>query len=69
MAGHMIVSPPTEHGGRKVLVDDLYLGTAFSLQDLTVFLERAGLEGFDELDIAGSDLIEWRGGGPDDWEP
>ncbi|HET6633718.1 MAG TPA: hypothetical protein VFH77_01685 [Streptomyces sp.] len=47
--------------------DGAILGTAYSLHDLAVFLERAGLEGFDDLDAAGSPLIEWRGGGPDVW--
>jgi hypothetical protein len=46
----VIVSPPTETGGRRVQVDDKTLGTAYSLHDLTVFLERAGLEGLDEVD-------------------
>ncbi|WP_426568121.1 hypothetical protein [Streptomyces canus] len=63
----VIVYPPTETGGRRVQVDEKTLGTAFSLHDLAVFLERAGLEGWDELDVAASDLIEWLGGGPDVW--
>ncbi|MFI1701982.1 hypothetical protein ACH419_39380 [Streptomyces bobili] len=63
----VIVYPPTETGGRRVRVDGTILGMAFSLHDLTVFLERAGLEGYDELDVAGWDRIEWRGGGPDVW--
>lgn len=64
----VVVYPPAaEGGGRRVRVDGEILGTAYSLQDLTVFLERAGLEGWDELDVAGAELIEWRGGGPDAW--
>jgi hypothetical protein len=64
----VVVYPPAEGGGRRVRVDGRILGTAYTLHDLTVFLERSGLEGVDELDVAASDLIEWRGGGPDDWE-
>ncbi|MEV6699323.1 hypothetical protein AB0M68_19465 [Streptomyces sp. NPDC051453] len=50
-------------------MDGKTLGTAYSLHDLTVFLQHAGIDGWDELDVAGSDLIEWRGGGPDVWMP
>lgn len=63
----VIVYPPSEMGGRRVRVDGQILGTAYSLHDLTVFLQHAGLEGWDDLDVAGTDLIEWRGGGPDVW--
>lgn len=48
-------------------VDSQTLGIAHSLQDLSVFLERAGLEGLDEVDVANSHLIEWHGGGPEVW--
>ncbi|MGW9030070.1 hypothetical protein ACWGQ5_39460 [Streptomyces sp. NPDC055722] len=71
----VIVYPPSETGGRRVRVDGVILGTAYSLQDLSVFLRRAGIEGWTEVnplveDIVESyaDLIEWRGGGPDVWE-
>ena len=68
MAEHrVIVFPPSESGGRRVQVDGEMLGTAFSLHDLAVFLERAGLEGVDELDVAESPMIEWHGGGPEGW--
>lgn len=30
-------------------------------------LRRAGLEGLDEYDVVRSEIIEWRGGGPDVW--
>jgi hypothetical protein len=68
----MIVYPPSETGGRRVRVDGIILGTAYSLQDLSVFLE---LEGWTEVDLMAPDLvdsaaelIEWRGGGPDVWQ-
>lgn len=67
-SARVVVSPPEEHGGRRIYVDGQPLGTAFSLHDLAVFLERAGLEGWDELDVARhAQLIEWHGGGPDVW--
>ncbi|MGI5514595.1 hypothetical protein [Streptomyces sp. CA-106131] len=54
-------------GGRRIRIDDEVLGTAYSLRDLAVFLRHAGLVGWDELDVAESDLIEWHGGGPEVW--
>ncbi|MFJ4551079.1 hypothetical protein ACIP4X_17940 [Streptomyces sp. NPDC088817] len=44
--------------------DGTILGTAYSLHDLSVFMERAGL---DDLDVAMSPLVEWHGGGPEEW--
>ncbi|QHA07901.1 hypothetical protein GQF42_35580 [Streptomyces broussonetiae] len=64
----VIVFPPGEGGGRRVQVDSETLGTAHSLHDLSVFLERAGLEGLDVVDLVNSPLIEWLGGGPEVWE-
>ncbi|AWT41233.1 MULTISPECIES: hypothetical protein [Streptomyces] len=65
----VIVSPPSPTGGRRVRIDDRILGTAYSLHDLTVFLQNAGLTGWDELDVLESDLIEWHEGGPEVWGP
>ncbi|MFB7115562.1 hypothetical protein [Streptomyces sp. NPDC056291] len=67
MAARVIVDPPGEGGGRRVCADGTVLGTAYSLHDLTVYVERAGLEGLDELDVAMSPLVEWHGGGPEVW--
>ncbi|MCX4993823.1 hypothetical protein [Streptomyces longwoodensis] len=64
----VVVYPPSETGGRRVRVDGEILGTAYTLHDVSVFLERAGLEGWDELDVAQAEMIEWRGGGPGQWE-
>ncbi|MGI5135852.1 hypothetical protein [Streptomyces sp. CA-106110] len=63
----VIVAAPCGSGGRRVCVDDAFLGTASSLHELMVFLQHAGLVGGDELDVAESDLIEWHGGGPEVW--
>lgn len=61
------VSPPSESGGRRVRVDGESLGTAYSLRDVAVLLQRAGLEGWDEMDVLESGLIDWQGGGPEVW--
>ncbi|MEU1414966.1 hypothetical protein [Streptomyces sp. NPDC005731] len=63
----IVVEAPGLSGGRSVRVGDETLGTANSLHDLTVFLQCIGLVGWDELDVAESDLIEWHGGGPEVW--
>ncbi|MYV48008.1 hypothetical protein [Streptomyces sp. SID2888] len=61
----MIESPPGEGGGRRVRVDGEIIGTAYSLQDLTFFLQNAGLAGQDALNVAAWGQIEWHGGGPE----
>jgi len=52
-----------------VRVDGEILGLAHSRSDLVHLLRRAGLEDIDETDVVRSRLIEWRGGGPDVWNP
>ncbi|MGW1888615.1 hypothetical protein [Streptomyces sp. NPDC001970] len=42
---------------------------AYSVRDVAALLQTAGLQDFDEMDVVRSDLIEWRGGGPDVWAP
>lgn len=64
----VIVYPPDEQGGRRVRVDGAILGLAYSVQDLARFMQEAGLQEWDEMDVVRSALIEWRGGGPDVWE-
>ncbi|MET9730150.1 hypothetical protein ABZZ79_05580 [Streptomyces sp. NPDC006458] len=64
----VIVCPPKQTGGRKVRIDDRTVGTARSLHDLTVLLRNVGLAGWDELDVADSDLVEWHEGGPEIWK-
>ncbi|MET9142416.1 hypothetical protein [Streptomyces sp. NPDC004042] len=63
----VIVSPPDESGGRRVRVDGTILGLAYGIQDVARFMQEAGLQEFDEMDVVRSGLIEWRGGGPDAW--
>lgn len=63
----VIVYPPSPTGGRRVRVDGEILGLATGLADVAEFLRRAGLEGLDADDVARSEIIEWRGGGPHEW--
>ncbi|QEV16138.1 hypothetical protein [Streptomyces alboniger] len=63
----VVVDPPDEEGGRRVRVDGQVSGRAYSVQDVVAFLQEAGLQGFDEMDVVRSSLIELRGGGPDVW--
>ncbi|MEV8124804.1 hypothetical protein AB0P07_11925 [Streptomyces sp. NPDC085944] len=63
----VIVYPPDESDGRRVRVDGTILGLAYSTQDVAAFLQEAGLQGWDDLDVVRSGLIEWRGGGPEVW--
>ena len=63
----VIVYPPDEQGGRRVRVDGTILGRAYSVRDIAAFMQEAGQQSFDEMDVVRSALIEWRGGGPDVW--
>lgn len=68
MAEHrVVVDAPAEGGGRRVRVDGEVLGVAYGLRDLSEFLQRAGAEHLDEVDVADSPVIEWYGGGPEVW--
>jgi hypothetical protein len=63
----VIVYPPDATGGRRVRVDSTILGLAYSVQDVARFMQEAGLQDWDEMDVVRSALIEWRGGGPETW--
>ncbi|WP_086765389.1 hypothetical protein [Streptomyces bobili] len=64
----VIVYPPDEQGGRRVRIDGTILGLAYSVMDVARFMQEAGLQEFDEMDVVRSTLIEWRGGGPQVWK-
>ncbi|MCF1592192.1 hypothetical protein [Streptomyces muensis] len=64
----VVVYPPAVDGGRRVRVDDQFLGMAYGLLDVAEFLRRAGIEGADPDYVRQTGLIEWRGGGPDVWD-
>ncbi|MFH9403285.1 hypothetical protein ACH4JS_26570 [Streptomyces sp. NPDC017638] len=63
----VVIYPPDQEGGRRVRVDGKLLGRAYSVRDVAAFMQEAGLEGWDEMDVIRSGLIEWRGGGPEAW--
>ncbi|WP_409467498.1 hypothetical protein [Streptomyces sp. HC307] len=63
----IVIYPPAGDGGRRVRVNDRFLGMAYGLLDIVEFLRLAGLEDVDEGWLRQSGLIEWRGGGPDEW--
>lgn len=60
----VVVGRPSPDGGRRVRADGEMLGLAHGLRDVAEFLRRAGLE---DVDVETSELIEWRGGGPEVW--
>lgn len=63
----VVIYPPDEEGGRRVRIDGTILGMAYSVKDIAAFMQDAGLQDFDEMDVVRSALIDWRGGGPGDW--
>ncbi|MFJ8630461.1 hypothetical protein [Streptomyces sp. NPDC093568] len=65
----IVVYPPAEDGGRRVRVDDQFVGMAYGLLDIVEFLRLAGLENVDDDWVRQSGLVEWRGGGPESWAP
>ncbi|MEV5979694.1 hypothetical protein [Streptomyces sp. NPDC052114] len=54
----VVVYPPDEDGGRRVRVDGQISGRAYSLRDVAAFLQEAGLQDYDEMDVVRSTLIE-----------
>ncbi|MDX3762998.1 hypothetical protein PV684_49175 [Streptomyces sp. AK02-04a] len=63
----VIVCPLTKGEGRQVRVDGQPVGAACSLSGWAEIMRRAGWAGRDEIDVADSPIIEWRGGGPEVW--
>ncbi|WTF00847.1 hypothetical protein OHB14_57895 [Streptomyces sp. NBC_01613] len=61
-----VVLPPSEDGGRSVTIQGERVGTAYSLFDVLEFLHQVGLPAEDRA-VDDPELIEWRGGGPYDW--
>jgi hypothetical protein len=64
----VVVYPAADDGGRRVRVDDAFIGMAYTLIDIAEFLRRAGMDDVEASDVAAADWIEWRGGGPGVWE-
>lgn len=63
----VVIYPLAEDGGRRVRLGDRFVGLAYGLLDIVEFLRLAGLDDVDDLWVQQSALIEWRGGGPEDW--
>ncbi|MEU7558603.1 hypothetical protein [Streptomyces eurythermus] len=61
---HIVVHSPALDGSRRVTEGDVTLGVASHLDDVVEILRLADL---DRIEVEESDLIEWQGGGPDDW--
>jgi hypothetical protein len=63
----IVIYPPASDGGRRVRLTDRFVGLAYAVLDIVEFLRLAGLDDVDEVWVRQSPLIEWRGGGPDQW--
>lgn len=61
------VFPPADGKARHARVDGEILGRAYSVRDIARFLQEAGLQSWDEMDVVRSRLVDWRGGGPGEW--
>ncbi|MCI4045855.1 MULTISPECIES: hypothetical protein [unclassified Streptomyces] len=62
----VIVHTAHEDGGRYVTVRGKQLGLARSVSDVIDFLCAVGID-LDGEEIATPALVEWRGGGPEQW--
>lgn len=62
----VVVLAPSPDGGRRVMVHGEHAGTAYSFFDVLELLHSAGLPTEDTA-VDDPALIEWRGGGPYDW--
>jgi hypothetical protein len=63
----VVVFPPEPDGGRRVTIRGEPAGTARGLFDVLELLHGAGLPAVDTA-VDDPELIEWRGGGPYDWD-
>ncbi|MFK4069913.1 hypothetical protein [Streptomyces sp. NPDC029674] len=63
----VVIYPPNKEGSRRVRIDGTVSGCAFSVQDVAAFMQDAGLQDYDEMDVVRSPLSEWQGSGPDVW--
>lgn len=69
MSAKLIVHPPDEQGWRRVRYDGVSIGVARRPADIRVFLAAAGLQDAEDVDLTDSRFVEWRGAGPEAWEP
>jgi hypothetical protein len=61
----VVVDPPLD-GRRRVTVHGDDVGAAIGQDELRRMLRRAGVAE-EDTPLDDPELIEWRGGGPDDW--
>ncbi|MGW9028098.1 hypothetical protein ACWGQ5_28860 [Streptomyces sp. NPDC055722] len=62
----VVVHPLSPDGGRRVTIRGERVGTAYNLFDVLELLRRVGLP-YEDKAIDDPQLIEWRGGGPYEW--
>lgn len=62
----IVVHTPALDGSRRVTEGDRVLGIAYHLDDVVEILRQADVD-LDAIEVEESDIIEWQGGGPDDW--
>ncbi|MFD4575239.1 hypothetical protein ACFWNK_08930 [Streptomyces sp. NPDC058417] len=60
----IVVHPPALDGSRRVTDGDAVLGIATHLDDVVEILRLADL---DTTEVEVTDIVDWQGGGPDDW--
>ncbi|MEU8652451.1 hypothetical protein [Streptomyces sp. NPDC048737] len=63
----IVIYPPAEDGGRRVRVNERFVGLAYGLLDVVDFLRLVGLDDVDDAWVRRSETVEWRGGGPEAW--
>ncbi|NGO71780.1 hypothetical protein [Streptomyces boncukensis] len=68
MTPPIVVHPPSASGERRVTAHTELLGLARSAQDVFALLLGVGLKE-QEIQLDDPALIEWRGGGPEEWRP
>ncbi|MCD7441099.1 hypothetical protein [Streptomyces lincolnensis] len=62
----VVVLAPAPDGGRQVMVRGERAGIAYNFFDVLELVHQAGLPAEDTA-VDDPHLIEWRGGGPYDW--
>jgi len=62
----IVVHTPGLDGSRRVTEGNDTLGIAYHLDDVIEILRRADVD-LDEIEVEESDIIDWQGGGPEDW--
>ncbi|WP_371801556.1 hypothetical protein OHA38_43350 (plasmid) [Streptomyces sp. NBC_01732] len=68
-AAKLVVYPPDENGWRRVRYDGVAIGVAHHPSDIRAFLAAAGKEDAEDVDLTDPGFVEWRGAGPEAWEP